>query len=34
MTQQLEDEGVEKFVKAFHTLIAQLEHKLAPIPAG
>ncbi len=34
MTQQLEDEGVEKFVKAFDTLIAQLEQKLAPMPAG
>jgi transaldolase len=34
MTQQLEDEGVEKFVKAFDILIAQLEQKLAPMPAG
>ena len=31
MTQQLEDEGVEKFVKAYGTLIAQLEQKLAPM---
>jgi len=34
MTQRLEDEGVEKFIKAFDTLIAQLEQKLAPMPAG
>jgi transaldolase len=30
MTRQLEDEGVAKFVKAFDTLIAQLERKLVP----
>lgn len=33
VTQQLADEGVEKFVKAYDELIAQLEQKLAPMPA-
>lgn len=31
ITQQLEDEGVAKFSKAFAELIGQLSHKVAPV---
>lgn len=33
MTERLEDEGVEKFVKPFEKLMEQIEHKGAAVPA-
>jgi transaldolase len=33
ITQQLEDEGVEKFVKAFDKLMEQVDHKGALVSA-